>query len=94
MQHRILLHSAFNGDQIFLFYPRHLTYLGDKQAQDAVLELSVDVLLLDLVPHIEAAAAGADEALPAQIPRLVCGYAHSIALGISAVNKRVLIYCL
>ena len=68
MRHRILFYSAFNGNQIFLFYMRHLAHLGDEQAQDTVLELGVNVLLLDLVPYIEAAAAGADEAFPAQIP--------------------------
>ena len=35
---------ALDGDQIFLFYLRRLAHLGDGQAQDAVLELGVDVL--------------------------------------------------
>ena len=70
MRHRILLHSALNGNQVFLLYLNHLAHLGDEQAQDTVLELGVNVLLLDPFPHIEAAAAGADEAFPAQ---LLCG---------------------
>ena len=59
---------TFNGNQVLLLNLCHLAHLGDEQAQDTVLELGVNVLLLDLVPHIKAAAAGADEAFPAQIP--------------------------
>ena len=59
---------ALNGNQVLLLHLNHLAHFGDKQTQDAVLKLGVDVLLLDLIPHIEAAAAGADEAFPAQIP--------------------------
>ncbi len=46
----------------------HLVHFGNEQAQNAVLELGVDVLLIDFVHHIESAATGADETLPTQIP--------------------------
>ena len=59
---------ALNGNQILLLHLNHLAHFGDKQTQDAVLKLAVDVLLFDLIPHIKAAAAGTDEAFPAQIP--------------------------
>ena len=43
---------------------------GQRDVQDAILELCVDVLLLHGVAHIEAAGAGAGEGLAAQIAAL------------------------
>ena len=59
---------ALNSNQVLMLHLNHLAHLGDELAQDAVLELAVDILLLDLIPHIKAAAAGTDETFPAQIP--------------------------
>ena len=42
--------------------------LGNEDAQNAVVESGVDVLLGDLVAHIEGTAHGTNETFPAQIP--------------------------
>ena len=62
---------ALNSNQVLLLYLYYQAYLGDKQAQDAVLKLGMNVLLLDPIPHIKATAAGDNEAFSAQIPLIV-----------------------
>lgn len=60
-------HSALNGNAICLRDFLGLLLLGDHKGQDAIREIGLDVLLLGILAHIEAAADRPTEPLTANV---------------------------
>ena len=58
---------AFNGNMFLLFHCWFRFFLRNEQFQDTMLELSLYILLLDILAYIEASAAGTCVTLPADI---------------------------
>ena len=72
---------TFNCNILFLFHGRFCFFLRNHHLQGAVFEFSLDILLGHCITNIEASAAGAGIALPADvgsagilfIPGGICG---------------------
>ena len=75
------LRAFLNVDQVAVGLGQLLLDLrtGQGDLQDTVLKLGVDVLLLDLLAHIEAAGAGAREGLAADVAAILAFVAGGVA---------------